>query len=175
MRSSYRFGPAPGSRFLSWRRVGLLTIVAAIPLLFGGCASIVVRERPILDTNLYEARNTVTPPTAEALALIQAGVALDRQHPEWAITYFRDAAVRVLPQALDEGVSTGLDLAESNGAQGVYRRAIEYLLETAHRQAKSEDGSWADVLARTGIGVQGRVSVYDATRWEEVLPTRRFE
>ena len=156
-------------------RVRFLPIIAAIPLLFGGCASIVVRERPILDANLYEARNTVTPPTAEALALIQAGVALDRQHPEWAITYFRDAAIRVLPQALDEGVSTGLDLAESNGAQGVYRRAIEYLLETAHRQAKSENGSWADVLARTGIGVQGRVSVYDATRWEEVLPTRRFE
>ena len=111
MRSFHRFGPVPGSRPASWRRVArLLPIFAAIPLLFGGCALIVVRERPILDTNLYEARNTVTPPTAEALALIQAGVALDRQHPEWAITYFRDAAIRVLPQALDEGVSPGLDL-----------------------------------------------------------------
>jgi pimeloyl-ACP methyl ester carboxylesterase len=176
MRSPHRTGPVPGTRLPPRRRaIGLPAIIAAMPLLTGGCASIVVKERPILDTSLYEARNTVTPPTAEALALIQAGVALDRQHPEWAITYFRDAAIRVLPQALEEGVSTGLDLADSRGAQGVYRRAIEYLLETAHRQAKSENGSWADVLARTGVGVQGRVSVYDATRWEEVLPTRRFE
>lgn len=176
MRNIHHFGTAPGSPPRACRRgLGLLPILAALPLCLGGCASITVREQPILDTTLYEAKNTVTPPTAEALALIQAGVALDRPHPEWAITYFRDAAIRALPQAVEEGVSPGLELEESNGAQGVYRRAIEYLLETAHRQARYENGSWVDVLARTGIGVQGRLSVYDARRWDEVLPTRRFD
>ena len=76
---------------------------------------------------------------------------------------------------LEEGVSTQPDLDQSKGAQGVYRRAIEYVLETVHRQAKSREWPWTDVLARSGIGVQGRVSVYEPARWEEVLPTRRFE
>src|SRR5437763_1043662 len=117
------------------RTVGpvLVAIVIALATLTTGCASIVVHNHPILDRGLKDIAAGTTPPPAEALALIQAGVTLDRKHPEWAITYFRDAALKALPQVQTEGVSPQLDLAAAKGAQGVYRRAIEYILETAYR------------------------------------------
>ena len=139
-----------------------------------GLPSIAVRERPILDASLYEARNTVTPPTAEALALIQAGVATDRQHPEWAVTYFRDAATG-LPEIPGEGGLGGARPGPRGAHQGAYRRAIEYMLETAHRQAKAENGPGPRCWPGQGSASRAGSALYDATRWEEVLPTRRFE
>ena len=102
-------------------------------------------------------------------------MALDRKHPEWAITYFRDSALRALPHVLDEGVAPQLEIEAAHGAQGVYRRAIEYMLETANRQAMVEHSHWTEILAQAGIGVAGKVSLYETARWDEVLPTRRFE
>jgi pimeloyl-ACP methyl ester carboxylesterase len=141
--------------------------------LFCGCASITIHERPILDRTSLETLAGRSP--GEPLALVQAGVALDKSHPEWALTYYRDAALRALPDVVREGVSTQLDIDAARGAQAIYRRAIEYTLETAHRRAASTGVHWTDVLAEAGIGVQGRVSLYEASRWEEVLPTRRFD
>ena len=74
-----------------------------------------------------------------------------------------------------EGVSPQLDIEAAKGGQGIYRRAIEYILETANRQAARTGGNWTDVLAAAGISVRGRVSLYEAAKWEDVLPTRRFE
>ena len=101
-------------------------------------------------------------------------MALDKKHPEWAITYYRDAALKALPYLQSEEFSPQLDIDTATGAQGIYRRAIEYTLETTHRQAMVEGISWTEFLARAGIGVQGRVGLYEAARWEEALPTRRF-
>ena len=140
-----------------------------------GCASIVVYNRPVLDRGLQDVVAGTTPPPAESLALVQAGMALDRKHPEWAMTYYRDAALKALPQVESEGVSPKLDLAAAKGAQGIYRRSIEYILETANRRAKAEGVSWTDVLARAGIGVRGKVHLYETAMWEEALPTRQFE
>ena len=149
--------------------------MVALALLSTGCASIVVYNRPVLDRGLQDVVAGTTPPPAESLALVQAGMALDRKHPEWAMTYFRDAALKALPHVESEGVSPKLDLAAAKGAQGVYRRSIEYILETANRRAKAEGVSWTDVLARAGIGVRGKVHLYETAMWEEALPTRQFE
>jgi pimeloyl-ACP methyl ester carboxylesterase len=162
----------PARRLLA--RPGWL-FVMTVPVMLGGCASIVIRDRPVLDRTSLQLRTATTPPPADAMALLQAGAALDRKHPEWAVTYYRDAALRALPQVFSEGVSTRLDIESARGAQSVYRRAIEYLLETAHREASDNGASWTDVLYRAGIGVRGRLSLYDAARCDEVLPTRRFE
>jgi pimeloyl-ACP methyl ester carboxylesterase len=157
------------------RTGGLVLLVAALTLLSTGCASIVVYNRPVLDRGLQDVVAGTTPPPAESLALVQAGMALDRKHPEWAMTYYRDAALKALPQVQSEGVSPQLDLAAAKGAQGIYRRSIEYILETANRRAKAERVSWTDVLARAGIGVRGKVHLYETAMWEEALPTRQFE
>jgi pimeloyl-ACP methyl ester carboxylesterase len=141
--------------------------------LCSGCASITIHERPILDRTSLETSARRTP--GEAFALVEVGMALDKSHPEWALTNYRDAALLALPDVLREGVSPQLDIDAARGAQGIYRRAIEYTLETAHRRAASTGVHWTDVLAAAGIGVKGRVSVYEAARWEEVLPTRRYE
>jgi len=150
-------------------------LVMALPVVLSGCASIVIHDRPVFDRTSLETASSITPPPAEALALVQAGVALDKKHPEWAITYYRDAALKALPYVLSEEFSPRLDIDTATGAQGIYRRAIEYTLETTHRQAMVEGISWTEFLARAGIGVQGRVGLYEAARWEEALPTRRFE
>jgi hypothetical protein len=150
-------------------------LVMALPVVLSGCASIVIHDRPVFDRTSLETASNITPPPAEALALVQAGVALDKKHPEWAITYYRDAALKALPYVLSEEFSPRLDIDTAAGAQGIYRRAIEYALETTHRQAMVEGISWTEFLARAGIGVQGRVGLYEAARWEEALPTRRFE
>jgi pimeloyl-ACP methyl ester carboxylesterase len=150
-------------------------LVIALPVVLSGCASIVIHDRPILDRTSLESASGTRQAPAEALALVQAGVALDKKHPEWAITYYRDAALQALPHVLSEEISPRLDIDAATGAQGIYRRAIEYTLETAHRQATVEGISWTEFLARAGIGVRGRVGLYEAARWEEALPTRRFE
>jgi pimeloyl-ACP methyl ester carboxylesterase len=155
---------------------GMARLLAiAFPLLISGCASIVIHERPIFEQAVLETPTAVASPTAEAAALLQAGVAHDTKYPEWAIAYYRDAALKVLPQVLREGVSPALDIQSAGPAQGVYRRAIEYALETAHRRALKEGVPWTDVLARAGIRVEGKLALYEAASWDEVLPTRRFE
>ncbi len=155
------------------RMVWLLII--ALPVVQSGCALIVIHDRPVFDQNSVEPPSSTTPPPPDALALVQAGVALDKKHPEWAITYYRDAALKALPYILGEEFSTKLEIETATGAQGTYRRAIEYALETSHRQALIEGISWTEFLARCGVGVQGRVGLYEAARWEEALPTRRFQ
>ena len=174
MRSSDGFGArhrgdrAPGPPL---RLVWLILVLC----LCKGAPSIVIHDRPILDRTSLETPSAALPAPAEPLALVQAGVALDKKHPEWAITYYRDAALKVLPHVVSEGVSPKLDIDAAKGGQGIYRRAIEYLLETANRQATRTRGNWTDVLAAAGISVKGRVSVYEAARWEDALPMRRFE
>ena len=150
-------------------------LLAVLPTVLGGCASIVVHERPILDRTTLQRGAGPATSASDAAALLEAGAALDKKHPDWAVTYYRDAALRALPEIPGEGVSSQLEIEASGSAQGTYRRAIEYILETAHRQSKVENVPWTEVLARTGIGVQGRLSLYEAARWEEVLPSRRFE
>ncbi|MFO0888796.1 MAG: alpha/beta fold hydrolase [Isosphaeraceae bacterium] len=155
-------------------RLALLTAVV-LPALASGCASIVIHERPILDQASLETSVPVGPPSSQAQALLQAGMSLDSKHPEWAIAHYRDAALAALPDVVQEGVTTQLELGAARPAQGVYRRAIEYTLETAYRQATVEGVPWTEVLARSGIRVEGRLSLYEAAAWQEVLPTRRFE
>jgi pimeloyl-ACP methyl ester carboxylesterase len=150
-------------------------LILALSIVLSGCASIVIHDRPTLDRTSFQFKAGHTAPPAEPLALIQAGVALDTRHPVWAITYYRDAALQALPLVVAEGVSPQLDIAGSHGAQGVYRRAIEYMLEAAHRQALADKVSWTEVLAQAGISVQGRLSLYQPARWDEIHPTRRFQ
>ncbi|MGC8643538.1 MAG: esterase/lipase family protein [Isosphaeraceae bacterium] len=150
-------------------------LLIAILLLQAGCASIVIHDRPILDRASFETSAGASPASANALALVQAGVALDQKNPAWAITYYRDAALHALPAVISEGVSLQLDIKAARGGQGIYRRAIEYMLETVNRQATRTGSNWTDILAAVGISVRGRVSVYQAARWGDVLPTRRFE
>ena len=125
-------------------------------MLSTGCASIVVYNRPVLDRGLQDVVAGTTPPPAESLALVQAGMVLDRKHPEWAMTYYRDAALKALPQVESEGVSPKLDVAAAKAAQGIYRRSIEYILETANRRAKAEGVSWTDVLRGRESGFEAR-------------------
>jgi pimeloyl-ACP methyl ester carboxylesterase len=162
----------------SWsaRRLGP-TAVALGLLLNAGCASVVVHTKPIRERETREAVATygTETPQARANALIQAGMALDRKNPDWAILYFRDAALAALPAVLEEGVSRSPDIEHSLPAQGAYRRAIEYALVTVDRQAKKEEVPWTEVLARSGIGVRGKVSLFEAALWREVLPSRQFE
>ena len=170
----HRAGRSLRSAEGSLSRISAL-LLAVLPTVLGGCASIVIHERPVLDRTMVQPGSAATASTSEAAALLEAGVALDKKHPDWAITYYRDAALKALPEIPAEGVSSQLEIEAARGAQGTYRRAIEYILETAHRQAKVGNVPWTEVLDRAGIGVQGRLSLYEAARWEEVLPTRRFE
>jgi pimeloyl-ACP methyl ester carboxylesterase len=151
------------------------SVIVALLVFSSGCASIVIHDRPVFDKNSLETSFHTTPPPSDALALVQTGVALDKTHPEWALTYYRDAAIKALPYVLNEEFSSRLDIDSATGAQGIYRRAIEYTLETTHRQAMVEGTSWTEFLARAGIGVQGKLGLYEAARWDEVLPTRRFQ
>src|SRR5262245_56537346 len=153
----------------------LQSLLIVLSVFLGGCASIVIHDRPILDSFSPDIVPGTTPPPREAVALIQAGVALDRSNPPWAIAYFRDAALKALPYVMNEGVSPELDIAYSRGAQGTYRRAIEYALETAHRQARIDRVHWTEVLAQAGIRVEGDVCLYETSMWQEILPARRFE
>ncbi len=158
------------------RRLGLVLVALAL-WLGAGCASIVVQNRPILDHETHEVVATSGTATAHGRAhgMIQAGMALDRKHPDWATLYFRDAALAALPAVLEEGVSPSSDMDQSLGAQSTYRRAIEYALITVDRQAKKEKVPWTEILARSGIGVEGKVSLYEPALWQEVLPSRQFE
>jgi pimeloyl-ACP methyl ester carboxylesterase len=156
--------------------VGLLTILALLPMFLTGCASIVIHDRPIIDRTTIKAAPTGQPASLDdAAGLLNAGLALDKKHPDWSITYYRDAALRALPDLEGQGFSNDLDIVSAQPAQGTYRRAIEYILETAYRQSLKEHSHWTHVLARAGITVQGRLGLVDGYAWEEVLPTRRFE
>ncbi|WP_261357718.1 esterase/lipase family protein [Aquisphaera insulae] len=163
------------------RRRPRLRLALSLPLLaaasLAGCASIVIHERPILDRSILDRaparRGGASPGDAESL--LEAGMEQDARHPESALVSYRDAALAALPRIPEEGVSTRIDIAASRAAQGTYRRAIEYALETTHREASREGVPWTNVLARAGIGVRGRISLYDATRCDDILPTRRYE
>ena len=176
MRSCDRIGATPRRGFVPGLPARLIwPLLVAVLLLQSGCASIVIHDRPILDRTSFETATGATPAPADAVALVQAGVALDKTHPEWAITYYRDAALKALPHVVSEGVSPQLNIDAARGGQGVYRRAIEYILEAANRQATRTGSNLTDVLAAAGIGVRGRVSLYEAAKWKDILPTRRFE
>lgn len=161
-----------------WSGVGLALI--AVGLVFGGgggCAPIVVQTRSTLDRERDEFLATsATADTAHgrAMGFLQAGRELDRKHPDWAIIYYRDAALAALPAVMVEGVSEDRDPASETPSQSAYRRAVEYALNAVDRQAKVKKVPWTEILAQSGIGVSGRVSVYDASLWQEVLPARRF-
>ena len=158
------------------RRLGLLAVALGF-CLSTGCASIVVHNRPIVERETHEVVATSGSATAHGKAhgMIQAGMALDRKHPDWATLYFRDAALAALPAVLEEGVSPSRDMDQSLGAQSTYRRAIEYALVSVDRQAKKEKVPWTEILARSGIGVEGKVSLFEPALWQEVLPSRQFE
>jgi len=152
-------------------------VVAVGLFLVGGCAPIVVQTRATLDRERDEVLATsATADTAHgrAMGFLQAGRELDRKHPDWAIIYYRDAALAALPAVVAEGVSESPDPATESPAQSAYRRAVEYALNVVDRQAKVKKVPWTEILAQSGIGVSGRVSVYDAALWQEVLPARRF-
>src|SRR5271166_2489585 len=76
----------PAHDFCSPRAVAALArmvwpLVMALPVVLGGCASIVIHDRPVFDPTSLETPSSATPPPAEALALVQAGIALDKKHP----------------------------------------------------------------------------------------------
>lgn len=159
-----------------WSGVASAVVVVGL-VLVGGCAPIVVRTKATLDREPDEFLATsASTDTAygRAVGFLQAGRELDRKHPDWAIVYYRDAALAALPAVIAEGVSESPALEASLPAQSVYRRAIEYALITADRQAKVKKVSWIEVLAQSGIGVTGRSGAYEATAWHEILPARRF-
>lgn len=159
-----------------WSGVASAVVVVGL-VLVGGCAPIIVRTKATLDRERDEYLATsASTDTAygRAVGFLQAGRELDRKHPDWAIIYYRDAALAALPAVLAEGVSENPELEASLPAQSVYRRAIEYALITADRQAKIKRVPWTEILAQAGIGVTGGSSVYEAAEWHEILPARRF-
>jgi len=158
---------------------GVASAVVAVGLVLGGgCAPIVVHTRSTLDRErpeiLATSASTGTA-TGRALGFLQAGRELDRKHPDWAIIYYRDAALAALPAVVAEGVTEDRDPAKESPAQSAYRRAVEYALNVVDRQAKVKRVPWTEILAQSGIGVSGKISLYDAALWQEVLPARRFE
>ena len=90
-------------------------LVFALPVVLGGCASIVIHDRPVFDSTSLEVPTATTPAPAEPLALVQAGVALDKKHPEWAVTYYRDAALKALPYLRSDELSPQLDIDTATG------------------------------------------------------------
>ncbi len=158
---------------------GVASAMVAVGLVLGGngCAPIVVHTRPTLDREPVEFLATSASSktaTGRALGFLQAGRELDRKHPDWAIIYYRDAALAALPAVMAEGVSEDPNLEEELPAQRVYRRAIEYALIAVDRQAKVKKVSWTKILEQSGIGVSGTAGSYDAAQWQEILPARLF-
>jgi len=159
------------------RRAGRLFAIGLVLATAGGCAQIVVHQRPIIGRETHEIVETASEAPAgnrRAHALIKAGLEQDRRRPGWAITYYRDAAIEALP-AVTAGGAGGKGSPAAIEGRDVYRRAIEYLLVTADRRVRAEGISWKDALAQSGIGVEGRLALYDASLWREVLPTREFQ
>ncbi len=161
------------------RRGGwLLLAMACFGATGGGCASIVVHQKPIIGRETHEVVETSSDAPAQNLrahALIRTGLELDRKHPRFAIGYFRDAALQVLP-VVAAGSAEAEPSAMQADARDAYRKAIEYMLATADRRAKSEKGmNWAEALRQSGIGVSGRIGLYEAALWQEVLPSREFQ
>ena len=161
-----------------WSGVAWVVVaVGLVPAGGGGCAPIVVHTKATLERERDEVLATsATTDTAHgrAMGFLQAGRELDRKHPDWAIIYYRDAALAALPAVVAGGVSDDPNPATELPAQSAYRRAVEYALNAVDRQAKVKKVPWTEILAQSGIGVSGRVSVYDAALWQEVLPARRF-
>ncbi len=136
-----------------------------------------MHEKPIAarETHeLIEAEALVPAGNRRAHALIRTGLELDRKHPAWAVTYFRDAALEALPMVVGGGANEDLP-PEVLDARSAYRRAIEYMLATADRRVKSEGISWKEAMEQSGVGVGGQVGIYDAALWQEVLPAQQFE
>lgn len=160
---------------------GAASAVVAVGLLLGGaggCAPIVVHTKSTLDRERAEVVATSASSdtaTGRAIALLQAGRELERKHPDWAIIYYRDAALAALPAVVAEGVSEDPDPDAELPAQRVYRRAIEYALITVDRRAKERKIPWTMVLEESGVGVSGKSSVYEAAQWQEALPARLYE
>lgn len=160
-----------------WRGAWLLAAACAWASA-GGCASIVVHQKSVIGRESHEVVETSSGAPAQnirAHALIRTGLELDRKHARWAITYFRDAALEALP-VVAEGGAEAEPTPEHADARDAYRRAIEYMLTTADRRSKAEKGvGWAEALRQSGIGVSGRIGLYDAALWQEVVPSREFD
>ena len=151
----------------------LLTI---LPIVLGGCASIVIHERPILDrATVYPATGSA-PDTSDAGALLagRGGAGpeasrlgdhvLSRRGPEGPPGHPRRGGLGSSSRSRSPGGAG--QLQAGHRVHAGERRIASPRSRTCH---------WTEVLARAGIGVQGRLSLYEAARWEEVLPTRRFE
>jgi pimeloyl-ACP methyl ester carboxylesterase len=151
----------------------LVVVVALCSLL--GCSGISVHQRKTLDQLPEGLASAVTPPPREALALVQTAITHEPSDPTTSIVVFREAALRALPFVLMEGVSTHVEPAAEPGAQATYRRAIEYAVLAAQRQAQAEGISWTEALARGGIAVRGVVGPGGPEQWHEAVPVRCFE
>jgi len=162
---------ASGLAFSAARSARLLVVLAAGLV---GCAGISVKQYAVLDREAVESASGNNPWNSEAVRLLQAGRQIDRSYPETAISYYREAALLALPETLHDGVSIEPASPESTSPQQTYRRAIEYAVVTAERQAKEVGLSWVDILALGGIGVRGNVGAYPPKLWTEIEPARSF-
>ena len=149
-----------------------LLIVTAV--LAGGCTGVRVHRYAALDHPNGAMLGATTPAPQESLDLLHDGVVAERVDPLRSIRSYREAALKALPYALAEAEG-GANGDGITGARLVYRRAIEYALQTADRVARNEGSQWTDVLAREGIAVRGTVSSFAPRKWDEALPTRSFE
>lgn len=175
--SAEQSGRSVASSPASVRFLRLTIAVASTSLSLGlsGCAGLSVKQYTVLDReSLPTAPTTSASAASEAVGLLQAGRQIERKEPGMAIAYYREAALTALPEVLHNGVSTGPVPSDSNDAQQTYRRAIEYAILTAEREAKSQKLNWVEVLARGGIQVRGNVGAYTPEEWTEVYPARSF-
>ena len=113
------------------------------PPFWAAARSIVIHERPILDRDRRTtAEDTVTPRCR------RRGPARGRDGARQEASRLGDHVLSATPRsegapgdARTRGSRRSSTSPSRTGRQGIYRRAIEYMLETANRQAKIENGS----------------------------------
>ncbi|MFO0957759.1 MAG: alpha/beta fold hydrolase [Isosphaeraceae bacterium] len=143
--------------------------------LLTGCSDLSVHQRKTLDRLPGDLAASITPPPGEPLALVQTALARQPRDPYGSIAACGEAALRALPYVVIEGVSERAEPAAGPGAQATYRRAIEYALLAAHRQAQEEGKHWTEVLRNAGIGVRGQIGAFAPEGWADAIPARAFE